>query len=197
MSIKWWEKTVEYLFVKKYMEESTLVMPLDGKEEAQGDTALGKENQWILIEFKKDKSSIPSEKKKFNDFTSAYNKLKDSDGHHHIIFGVPVKTDDKKIELRLNSTTYFSKHENESIKLLLKTGIEFKQFHAYVKEFVSFKKSTDDDSGGVVLDTNSNVVGVSAEGEVIKCMTMKEYVLEYIPELAPKKKVTRSIGYKR
>jgi hypothetical protein len=194
MSIKWWEKTVEYLFVKKHVFETNLVMPLDGKDEAQGDTILGNENQWILIEFKKDKDSIVSEKKKFHDFNTAYEQLKDRDGHHHIIYGSPVR-EGNKVKLTLKSQTYFSFVDNNSIESALQAGIEFEVFHQYLKEFVSFKKSTED-SGGVVLDINSNVIGVSSTGEVTECMTMKEYVIKYIPELAPVQSVTNTYGPK-
>ncbi|KKO44991.1 hypothetical protein WG68_12685 [Arsukibacterium ikkense] len=196
MTIKWWEKTVEYLFVKKHVSETNLVMPLDGKDESQGDTILGNKNQWILIEFKKDKDSIVSEKKKFHDFNAAYNQLKDRDGHHHIIYGSPVRQG-IKVTLALKSQTYFSFVENNSIESALQTGIKFEVFHQYVKEFISFKKSTEKDSGGVVLDTNSNVIGVSSTGEVIECMTMKEYVIKYIPELAPVQRVTNTNTLKR
>lgn len=164
-------------------------MPLDGKDEAQGDTILGNKNQWILIEFKKDKESIVSEKNKFHAFDNAYGQLKDRDGHHHIIYGSPV-IEGKKVKLTLKSQTYFSFVNNNSIESVLQTGIEFEIFRQYLKEFVSFKKSTEEDSGGVVLDTNSNVIGVSSNGEVSECMTMKEYVIKYIPELAPVQIVT-------
>lgn len=195
MSIKWWEKTVEYLFVKKHVSETNLVMPLDGKDEGQGDTILGNKNQWILVEFKKDKDSIVSEKKKFHDFNTAYEQLKDRDGHHHIIYGSPIIVE-KKVKLTLKSQTYFSFFDNDSIESALRTGIEFEEFHQYLKEFVSFKKSTEEDSGGVVLDTNSNVIGVSSTGEITECMTMKEYVIKYIPELAPVQSVTNTLRTK-
>lgn len=191
MSIKWWEKTVEYLFVKKHVSESNLVMPLDGKDENQGDTIIGNKNQWILIEFKKDEGSIFSEKKKFYNFKTAYEQLKDQDGHHHIIYGSPVE-EESKVKLTLKSQTYFSRFDNDSIESALQTGIGFEEFHQYLKEFVSFKKSTEEDSGGVVLDTNSNVIGVSSTGEITECMTMKEYVIKYIPELAPVQEVTNT-----
>ena len=190
MTIKWWEKTVEYLFVKKYVEEGQLVMPLDGDEEAQGDTVIAGCDRWILIEFKKEKSSIPSEKKKFIDFKSAKDLLKGSDKHHHIVYGSPIKVGEK-VELHLKAQTYFSMNESPDIETMLTTGIGFDEFHDYVKEFVSFKKRKEESSGEVVLDTNSNVIGVSAGGVITKCMTMKEYVVEYIPELAPK----REVGY--
>lgn len=184
LSIKWWEKTIEYLFVKKHVQEESLVIPFDGKEELQGDSALCVASKWVLIEFKKEKSSISSEKKKFYDFETAYKNLKGSDSHHHIIYGSLVKNGDK-INLILKSQTYFSHQENSSIEALLMSGIEFEEFQSYLKEFFSYKKKTDDESGGVVLDTNSNVVGVTASGEVVECKSMKEYILEHFPELAP------------
>ncbi|EGR2435248.1 TPA: hypothetical protein I6182_003401 [Vibrio cholerae] len=184
MSVKWWEKTVEYLFVKKHVDEESLIIPFDGKEELQSDGALCVASKWILIEFKKEKNSIPHEKKKFNDFEAAYEKLHKRDFHHHIIYGSPV-LNNGSINLVLKSQTYFSQQLNASIESLLMTGIEFEAFHSYLKDFVSFKKTTEEDAGGVVLDTNSNVVGVTSSGRVVECKSMKEYILEHCPEMAP------------
>jgi hypothetical protein len=184
VSVKWWEKTVEYLFVKKHVNEESLIIPFDGKEELQSDSALCVASRWILIEFKKEKNSFSSEKKKFYDFTAAYEKLHKLDSHHHIIYGSPIKNDGS-INLILKSQRYFSQQPNDSIESLLMSGIEFEAFRSYLKDFVSFKKKTDEDAGGVVLDTNSNVVGVTASGKIVECKSMKEYVLEYCPELAP------------
>lgn len=196
MSIKWWEKTVEYLFVKKHVDEERLVIPFDGKEELQGDGALCVASKWILIEFKKEKNSISSENKKFHDFKKAYEKFKDSDSHHHIIYGSPIKNGDEVV-LTLGSQTYFSNQVNPSIESLLMTGIAFEEFRSYLKEFVSFKKKTDEESGGVVLDTNSNVVGVTASGRIVECKSMKEYILEYFPELAPQPPTPSGSSYTR
>jgi hypothetical protein len=184
VSVKWWEKTVEYLFVKKHVNEESLIIPFDGKEELQSDSALCVASKWLLIEFKKEKNSIPSEKKKFYDFKAAYNKLHKLDSHHHIIYGSPV-IKDGSINLTLESQRYFSREPNNSIESLLMTGVDFESFRRYLEDFVSFKKTTDEEAGGVVLDTNSNVVGVTSSGKVVECKSMKEYVLEYCPELAP------------
>ncbi|CCN70383.1 hypothetical protein [Vibrio nigripulchritudo] len=184
VSIKWWEKTVEYLFVKKHVDEGSLVIPFDGAEELQSDSALCVASAWILIEFKKEKKSIPSEKKKFYDFKAAKRKLGESDSHHHIVYGAPIRNGES-VNLVLKSQTYFSGSESSNIESILKSGVEFKLFQSYLKEFVSFKKTTEEDAGGIVLDTNSNVVGVTSSGKVVECKSMKEYILEYFPEMAP------------
>ncbi|CAH1599097.1 conserved hypothetical protein [Vibrio owensii] len=182
--IKWWEKTVEYLFVKKHFDEGSLIIPFDGAEELQSDSALCVASEWILIEFKKDKKSIPSEKKKFRNFEAAMQKLGKFDSHHHIVYGAPMRTGES-VNLVLKSQTYFSGSESSNIESILKSGVEFEFFQSYLKEFVLFKKTTEKDVGGVVLDTNSNVIGVSSSGKVVECKSMKEYVLEYFPDMAP------------
>lgn len=184
MSIKWWEKTVEYLFVKKHIDEDSLVIPFDGVYELQSDGALCVASTWILIEFKKEKASIHSEKRKFYDFEAAKQKLSNSDSHHHIIYGAPIKNGES-LGLILKSQTYFSGEESPNIESLLKSGIGFETFQRYLKDFVSLKKTTVEDAGGVVLDTNSNVLGVTSSGKVVECMSMKEYVLEHFPEMKP------------
>ena len=69
--MKWWEKTVEYFFILNCVGNYMRVAPLDGKEERAGDAIFSKSNNWVLIEFKKDKSSLVSEKGKFNDYSAA------------------------------------------------------------------------------------------------------------------------------
>jgi hypothetical protein len=87
--MKWWEKTVEYLFVLLAVRDHNVIAPLDGIEELAGDAIFCSKNKWILIEFKKDEASINDENRKFKDlgFKNVMTAFKDKDGHHFIIYG--------------------------------------------------------------------------------------------------------------
>ncbi|EPJ3731802.1 hypothetical protein U8643_002014, partial [Acinetobacter baumannii] len=79
--MQWWEKTVEYFFIKKYVADH-LVAPLDGKHELAGDAFLSDNQQkWIMIEFKARAESLDTEKKKFRSYDEAYNALGKYDHH--------------------------------------------------------------------------------------------------------------------
>ena len=58
MTMKWWEKTVEYYFILKCLGDSISIAPLDGHEERGGDAILSSKHRWILIEFKKDEPGV-------------------------------------------------------------------------------------------------------------------------------------------
>lgn len=62
----WWEKTVEYLFVRTILPEVALAMPLAGQVEALlGDLLDGNIAAFRLIEFKRDSSTLQSELVKY------------------------------------------------------------------------------------------------------------------------------------
>ena len=63
--MKWWEKTVEYLFVVTHFDEDVMLAPLDGNEERLADTIFSKDNKWVVIEFKRNEKCINEEKDKF------------------------------------------------------------------------------------------------------------------------------------
>ena len=72
--MKWWEKTVEYYFVCNFLKLGYFAMPLDGTYEAIGDTIfIDDDRQFLLVEFKKDKASIPTEKNKFENYENFIN----------------------------------------------------------------------------------------------------------------------------
>lgn len=61
-----WEKTVEWTYVRKHLKCEDFAAPLDGYEEKAGDVAIGFENlNWCLIEFKKDRGALKSEREKY------------------------------------------------------------------------------------------------------------------------------------
>ncbi len=62
--MKWWEKTVEYFFILNCRANHMRIAPLDGKEERAGDVLFSSDNNWVLIEFKRDMECLKSEEKK-------------------------------------------------------------------------------------------------------------------------------------
>lgn len=65
-SLHWWEKTVEYAFVRQLLPKAALAIPLDGNPEtALGDFLMSESATFRLIEFKARQDSIQSEKRKF------------------------------------------------------------------------------------------------------------------------------------
>lgn len=107
MSLKWWEKTVEYKFVMDVADEGSLILaPLDGDHEKAADTAIGKSDLWLMIEFKKDSAAVKSEIAKFVNYKTARDTLISQDAYHHIIFGTLGKNEKQVDILKLNYMTY-------------------------------------------------------------------------------------------
>ncbi|XNT05487.1 hypothetical protein AB6D20_021185 [Vibrio splendidus] len=164
MSILWWEKTVEYFFVQKYVDIDMFIAPLDGNQEKGGDAIFANESSWILIEFKRDQESISSEIKKFTNFSEAKKTLEPKGKHHLIIYGL-----EDNDEFHLHSQEYFSEEKIDIEKALL-VGTNQNNFIDYLKQLVSFKKQSKSGSGGYSL-----VAGISKTGKVTKCMKIPEF----------------------
>ena len=130
--MKWWEKTVEYKFIKEYIDLNSFIAPLDGNEEKAGDAIFGQNENFILIEFKKDKNSIKDEQKKFIDFNSAKESLSSWDKHHILIYG---EVNSKN--LILNAQTYFSE-KNIQLTRKFSNGKTLKEFKKYLDSFFKF-----------------------------------------------------------
>ena len=174
--LKWWEKTVEYYFVRKFIDERILVAPLDGDEERAGDTILSAGHKWILIEFKKDSESIKTEYKKFNDYHRAKNELSNFDGHHFLIYGF-LKQENGAFAI--NVITYFYNKTSADINNILSVGVDIELFQSYLTKFFNFKKNASGGSGGFFLNS-SMVAGVVETGgafKIVKCMSLMEYAL--------------------
>lgn len=61
-----WEKTVEWEYVRNYLAKADFGAPLAGTEEALGDAAIGFATaKWCLIEFKRVQASVLAEKDKY------------------------------------------------------------------------------------------------------------------------------------
>ena len=177
MSILWWEKTVEYFFVQKYVTLEMFIAPLDGKQEKAGDAIFANESSWVLIEFKRDKESIASEAEKFKNYPAAKKTLELIGTHHLIIFG-----ESNGDQLSLKSQEYFSGKE-VNIDQALWAGVEKKKFLEYLHKFIYLKKQAKSGTGGY-----SFVAGVSSDGKVTKCMKLSEFsqALNLEPELKQK-----------
>jgi hypothetical protein len=135
--MKWWEKTVEYIFVLSAVRDHKMfVAPLDGIEELAGDAIFCSKNKWILIEFKKDKASISDEKLKFEVlyFDKAKIALKDKDAHHFIVYGKAglLAQSHQHSHIELCFQTYFSKTIKVTIGDMLQCGADLISFIDYV-----------------------------------------------------------------
>jgi hypothetical protein len=171
MTLKWWEKTVEYKFVMLVASVDKLFLsPLDGSEERAGDAVFSSKNRWLLIEFKRDKSSVADEKKKFNRYEDARSALSSDDNHHHIVFG---SLDDAK-NLKLLSQTYFS-GKGRTLKEMLESGIPLAKFSSYMKAFTAFKKGSETSGGGINMNDLALVAGVGADNNIVECMSLAEF----------------------
>ena len=195
MSLKWWEKTVEYKFVALVAQENKLFLaPLADKHERAGDAIFSTKNKWLLIEFKKDKGCVNSEKAKFVDYEAASKTLSSRDNHHHIVYG-----QEHEKHLKLICRTYFSSIFYDRLIDLLATGIEFDSFKSYIVEFTAFKKLPADQGGGgeLSLDEFAMVAGVNNEGNIVECISLSEFKRELKLELVQDKEYTHERGPSR
>ena len=170
--MKWWEKTVAYLFIQNYVND-LFITPLDGKEELAGDALLSKNQKWVIIEFKDKESSLDSEKKKFKSYSDALAELGRSDQHHCLIYG---KIKDGKFTL--GAQTYFSRNGIGSIDKFLNSGSDEKRFIEYLSRLLHYKSEKGTTSSGNV-GSYSLVAGISKNNKIISCMTLYEYGLEH------------------
>jgi len=182
--MKWWEKTIEYKFIKECIDLDSFIAPLDGKEEKAGDAIFGNNEKFTLIEFKKDEKSIQDEQKKFSDFDSAKQQLKDKDNHHILIYGEIINKD-----LILNARTYFSE-KNITLNKKFTNGKSLKEFKDYLDIFLDFKKGSKTEGGA---GSYGLVAGVTQEGEITKCLTLEEFDYEMKLNLNIEKKNDNNI----
>jgi hypothetical protein len=189
--LKWWEKTVEYYFVRKFVDESMLVAPLDGAEETEGgDALLSNGLKWILIEFKKDINTIKSEYEKFSNYEAAKSALFVEDGHHFLVFGLLAE----KGNFGLGARTYFSNSSPSNINDLLSAGVDLERFQLYLNKFAAFKKNSTGSSGGFSLNSSmvAGVVETEGKSTIVTCMSLMEYVLTMQKNLVHSKNLIKS-----
>lgn len=193
MNLQWWEKTVEYQFVLLVAQARKLFLaPLDGAQERAGDAVLSADNRWVLIEFKKNATSISTEKEKFVSYREAHAVLSSSDAHHHIIYGQESKESIQR--LQLCSQTYFSGIRCD-LDGILSSGINYDTFKMYVERYTKFKKGPKGGSGGgVTMDDLTLVAGVNTDNNIVECLSLTEFQRQLGLELVQERKLELGRG---
>lgn len=179
----WWEKTVEYAYIARLANEKKLdyAAPLSGSHEHDGgDGLFGTAAGFILVEFKRRHSDLPSEVSMFRDFNLALNRLEEFH-HHYFIYGAISQN-----RLQLRACRYFGSKSREhwfDVIDILKTGIPKDEFLSYLELLASFKE-TDARSGGgkhVSPESFCAVLGISQDGQVVETITLHEFAPKLFP----------------
>ncbi|WP_139685793.1 hypothetical protein [Vibrio tasmaniensis] len=176
--MKWWEKSVEYYFVKKFLPLETMISAFDGKHEQIGDVLLQHADRWIMIEFKVDKDAISSEKNKFHDYELAFEELSAHDSHHFLIYGA-IHSENE--EFCLCGDTYFSGQPSGNIKKILASGLKKDAFLTYLDRFLFHKNGGPKGGGGgggLTFKDYALVAGISCDNKIVECKTLQEFGLE-------------------
>ncbi|WP_043558508.1 hypothetical protein [Chromohalobacter israelensis] len=185
--MKWWEKTVEYFFIRKYIPKDMILSPLDGEQEKAGDAFLSSNEKWVILEFKKDCQSLSSEKKKYTNYDDAVKALSPSDTHHFLIYG---QISDGEFELA--GKTYFSGKAVSNIKEIFEAGKNREEFISYLERLIQYKSKLDEASGGSV-GGYSFVAGISADNKITSCMNLYEFGLDHGLKLEPSSKIRQEV----
>ena len=193
MSIRWWEKTVEYEFVMAMSRQKRLFLaPLDGEHEKAGDAIFSSNNRWVLIEFKKDIGAFRSEMEKFISYADAKAALSSSDSHHYIVFGRESSTLPARLELCFR--TYFSEKVC-NLDGILKSGQQFSEFKSYVEKYVKFKKEPRGGGGtGLTMEDFALVAGVNADNSIVECLSLSEFQRQLGLELQQERYMSRGFN---
>lgn len=192
MGLKWWEKTIEYEFVMLVSREKGLFLaPLDGDHERAGDAIFSSKNRWVLIEFKKDLEAIRSEMEKFIQYSEAKAALLSSDSHHHIVFGLESSAPPARLELC--ARTYFS-GVGCDLNGILNSGQHFSEFRRYVETYIKFKKGPRGGGGtGIAMEEFALVAGVSADNNIVECLSLSEFQRQLGLELQQERYMSRGL----
>jgi hypothetical protein len=177
--VKWWEKTVEYYFIRKFIPDEMILSPLDGKEEKAGDTLLSNNEKWVILEFKKDLGSLASEKKKYKNYDAAEAELSSNDEHHFLIYGQVVDS-----EFGLGGKTYFSRSPVTNINEIFESGKDKGEFVSYLERLIEHKSKAKESSGGSI-GSYSFVAGISKDKKITSCMNLYEFGLDHGLKLEP------------
>lgn len=189
--MKWWEKTVEYYFIRKFIPDEMILSPLDGEQEKAGDTFLSNNEKLVILEFKKDFESLASEKKKYKNYAAAETELSPCDNHHFLIYGQIV---DGSFGLR--GKTYFSNKPVSKINEIFEAGKEKETFISYLEKLIKHKSQVGESSGGSV-GSYSFVAGISKNKKITSCMNLYEFGLDHGLKLEPTPQIAREIKRER
>ncbi len=177
--MKWWEKTVEYYFIRKFIPDEMILSPLDGKEEKAGDTFLSNNEKWVILEFKKDFESLASEKKKYKNYEAAADELSPEDNHHFLIYGQILDG-----SFGLGGKTYFSNRPVSTISEIFDAGKNKEKFISYLEKLIKHKTKVGESAGGSV-GSYSFVAGISKDKKITSCMNLYEFGLDHGLKLEP------------
>lgn len=189
--MKWWEKTVEYYFIRKFIPDEMILSPLDGEQEKAGDAFLSNNERWVILEFKKDFESLASEKKKYKNYDAARNELSPNDSHHFLIYGRIAGG-----AFGLGGKTYFSNRPVSKISEIFEAGKEKEEFISYLEKLVEHKSKVSESSGGSI-GSYSFVAGISKNKKITSCMNLYEFGLDHGLKLEPKPEIKREIKRER
>ncbi|WP_331352593.1 hypothetical protein [Cellvibrio sp. UBA7671] len=173
--MKWWEKTIEYLFIINGVKNRKLnLSPLDGNHELAGDLIAAHDAKFFLIEFKSQYSAIISEHEKFYRFELAKRSLENRDGHHFVVYG--ELSESNPCTLKLNAQTYFSQIEKPIDDIFI-SGIDGSNFKAYLQEYIDFKIPPISGSGGGRSLNFGMVAAVDTKTGSASTMSLDEFMI--------------------
>lgn len=180
----WWEKTVEYNFILSLHRCGLMdfAAPLSGKHErSAGDGIFGKDNKLVLIEFKRDRREIATERTLFHNYDAA-KELLGEHFHHWIVYGLIN-------DLHAFSTIgqkYFDAQFEINIHDIPGTGVCHEDFMEYLTVLSQLKYPDGRSDGGHVSpESMSLVLGVTAEGKITGTCSLHEYAPMLSPAPAP------------
>lgn len=180
-TLLWWEKTVEYAFVLAAGDTGIAFhAPLDGNHERAGDNIFLAMDKYLLIEFKRSRAEIGSEKKKFDQLDAATTQnlsVLARDAHFFVYGEESFAAGTTKASLGLVAHAYFGKAFSEPALQILQRGRTRTEFEIYLTAFTEAKKGGGEGGGGLALDDFSMVVGIAhtEAGQRGAMLTLSEF----------------------
>ena len=181
----WWEKTVEYSYIRDFLGPYEIIFPLDGDLEKLSDAMVGDNLRWIVIEFKSGQAWEKQEVVKFDkhkrgryeeaksDLLPKYGVKKGKkEGepeeylgieHHFIVYGEVNDIGD----LYLKAERYFSEPNTIvfSPRVLLNKGLSESKFYEYIVDMYNWKSPPG--NGGVTASASDGPTSGPSGGGVL------------------------------
>ena len=163
----WWEKTVEYAFVRSCLLDGNMITPFDGNHEVMGDAMMSHRNKLILIEFKRDLSLWRTEQIKFRDYKEAKAELEGDDSHHFIVAG--SQQGEGAILVAQN---YFSSRPS-SLKNMLEAAVDEETMSRYILRLIKHKLNGEaSGKKSILVSSNACLYGVNERGVITTTLTL-------------------------
>ena len=157
----WWEKTVEYSFVRKILADNAVACPLAGQSEKwTGDLIEQINDRFRLIEFKRNVNSIKDEDKKYGDGQTDYLTIcKDisdcKNAAHWLVFGETIgegKCATMKLKYRQYHSSPILQAQYNDLNQSSQLGdMVFSNFLKYIDELMKLRGNTEGGAGGLVM----------------------------------------------